>query len=524
MPTAKEPPAPPRRSFGMRLLDGIERIGNALPNPATLFLLFAALVLVASWWASRAGVSVIHPKDGSTLVAVNLLDAEGIRRACTHAVRNFTGFAPLGTVLVAMMGIGVAEATGLVGVLMRAFVLAVPRRWVTAAVIFVGVNASQAADAGLILLPPIAAMLFAAVGRHPLAGIAAAFASVAGGFGANLLPSQLDVLLAGFTQEAVKASNLAPGYSVQIVGNWIFLAVSTPLLTVLGTWVTHRFVEPRLGPWRPPAGAATAGGEGTLALSAVERRGLLAAGLALVATVGLLLALTVPAGAPLREASAPSLLQALRPFFESLVLWVLVLFLVPGIAYGVATGGIRRDHDVTRMAGEAMSSMGTYIVLAFCVAQFVAYFAWSNLGAILAIRGAETLQDLGLSGAPLLACFVLFAGMLNLFITSSTALWAILAPVFVPMFMLLGFSPEGTQVVFRIGDASTNIITPLMPYLPFILTCAQRYDPKAGTGTIMSMMLPYSLVFLPMWTLLLMLFYLFHWPIGPGVWMRAAGG
>jgi aminobenzoyl-glutamate transport protein len=529
--TTKPDPAtrPARRAPGVRLLDAIERIGNALPNPATLFLIFAGIVLLVSWWAASTGVSVVHPKDGSTLAAVNLLDAAGIRRIFTEAVRNFTGFAPLGTVLVAMLGIGIAEATGLVAVLMRAFVLGMPRGWITAAVVFVGINANQAADAGIILLPPVAALLFVAVGRHPLAGIAAAYAGVAGGFSANLLPSTLDVLLAGFTQEAVNASKLAPGTSVQVVGNWYFLAASTPFLTVLGTWVTHRFVEPRLGAWRRPdaaemESAARGGGASLAPITPEEGRGLWAAGIALVLTVGLLLALILPEGAPLRDAGARSALEGLKPFFDSLVLWVFILFFVPGLAYGIATRAIRSDHDVARMAGDTMGSMGMYIVLAFAAAQFVSFFAWSNLGAILAITGADTLRGWGLSGAPLLAGFVVFAAVLNLFITSASAKWAILAPVFVPMFMLLGFTPEATQLVFRIGDSSTNIVTPLMPYLPFILTCAQRYDPKAGTGTLVAMMLPYSLAFLPMWTVLLMLFYALGWPIGPGVGIHAAGG
>lgn len=501
-------PSPRRRSS---VLDFIERVGNSLPNPATIFVVLAALTLLASWVASVLHVQVPHPKDGTPLAAINLLNGAGVRRMFLEAVKNFTGFAPLGTVLVAMLGIGLAEGTGLIGVSLRAIVMSVPRAWLTATVVFVAINANQAADAGIIVLPPIAGLLFAAAGRHPFAGIAAAYAGVTGGFSANLLPATLDVLLAGFTQEAVDASKLLPGYHVQVLGNWYFLAVATPLLTLVGTWVTERVVEPRLGPWQ---GAA---GDGLQPLTADEKRGLAWAFVALAGTVVLALSLLLPAHAPLRDPAAPTAIERLRPFFDSMVVWVLLLFFVPGLAYGVAVKKLRSDHDVAKMAADTMATMGSYIVLAFVAAQFLSYFAWSNLGAILAVKGADGLRALGLQGAPLLVGFVLLSATVNLFITSASAKWAIMAPIFVPMFVLLGFSPEATQAVFRVGDSCTNIITPVFVYLPFIQSFMQRWDPKAGTGTILSLMLPYTLAFLPMWTLLLLAFHAFGWPIGPGV-------
>lgn len=500
----------PRRTFS--LLDAIERIGNRLPHPVTMFALMALIVLVASWLGERFGITAVHPRDGAVLAADNLLDREGIRRIFTDAVRNFVGFAPLGTVLVAMLGIGIAEASGMIAAALRAFVLAVPRSLLTAGVVFAGINANLAADAGIIVLPPLAALLFAAVGRHPLVGIAAAYAGVSGGFSANLLPTTLDVLLAGLTQEAVDASRLAPGYQVSILGNYWFMIAATPLLTILGTWVTHRFVEPRMGPWR------TEGSGDLHPLTPEERRGLAAAGAGLVATLVVMALLVLP-GAPLRGEGA-TLLEQLKPFFDSMVVWVFLLFFVPGLAYGLATRSVRNDHDVARMTGEAMASMGTYIVLAFTAAQFVSWFAWSNLGAILAIRGADLLRAMGLQDGPLIGAFVVFAAFLNLFTASASAKWAVMGPVFVPMFLLLGFTPEATQAVFRIGDSCTNVITPLMPYMPFIITYAQRYDPKAGSGTIVAMMLPYSVAFLIGWTGLVLLFYFAGWPIGPGVPMR----
>lgn len=503
----------PRRSVLASALDAIERIGNALPNPATLFLIMAAIVLVGSAVTASLGVTVLHPRDGSPITAVNLLSRDGVRRMFTEAVKNFTGFAPLGTVLVAMLGIGVAEATGLIGVAMRAFVMAMPRGLLTAAVVFAGVNANQAADAGIIILPPLGALLFAAAGRHPLAGLAAAYAGVSGGFSANLLPSTLDVLLAGFTQEAVTASKMLPGYHVSMLGNYWFMAAATPLLTVAGTWVTHRFVEPRLGKWEGESHAPLE------PLTREERRGLTAAGSAALVTAFGFLALVMPGWGPLRTEGA-STLERLKPFFDSMVMLVLLAFFVPGLAYGLVTRKIRNDHDVVRITSDTVATMAGYIVLAFCCAQFVSYFAWSNLGSIVAISGAQTLKGFGLEGAPLLIGFVLFAAAMNLLITSSSAMWAIIGPIFVPMFALLGFTPEGTQAAYRVGESATNIVTPLLPYMPFVLAAAQRYDRKAGTGTLISLMLPYAALFLVTWTALLMVFYALGWDIGPGVSMR----
>ncbi len=503
------PATSPRRRSA--LLDFVERTGNRLPHPVTMFGLLAFATLVASWLAATLGVQVPHPKDGTPLTAVNLLDAAGVRRMFLEAVRNFTHFAPLGTVLVSMLGIGLAEATGLIGVSLRAIVTCVPRSWLTATVVFVAINANQAADAGVIVLPPLAGMLFAAAGRHPLAGIAAAYAGVTGGFSANLLPATLDILLAGFTQEAVDGSKLLAGYKVQLLGNWYFLAVSTPLLTLVATWVTTRVIEPRLGPWQP----ATA--PEPQRLTAEERRGLRWAFAALGATVALAAAVTLVPGAPLHEAGAPTLLDRIRPFLDSMVVWVLLLFFVPGLAYGIATRRVRNDHDVAKLAGDTMATMGGYIVLAFVAAQFLSYFSWSNLGAILAVTGATTLQALGLQGAPLVVGLIMLVAGINLFVTSASAKWAIMAPIFVPMFLLLGLSPEATQLTFRVGDSCTNIITPIFVYLPYIQSYMQRYNPETGTGTIISLMLPYSLSFLPMWMLQLLVFYWLGWPIGPGV-------
>ncbi|NOT34395.1 MAG: AbgT family transporter [Candidatus Eisenbacteria bacterium] len=502
-----------------RLLDAIEHIGNRLPHPATLFVIFAVLVVIASAIAAQLGISVTHPKDGSLILPVNLLEREQLRRMFTDAPRNFTGFAPLGTVLVTMLGIGVAEGSGLVSAALRALVTRVPRSLLTATVVFAGIAAHTAADAGIIVLPPLAALVFIAFGRHPLAGVAAAFAGVAGGFSASLLPVPLDVLLAGLTQEAVDASRMLPGYRVQLLGNYWFMAAATPLLAVVGTWITSRIVEPRLGVW---SGETHGAPVTTPTADAAERRGLRAAGVAALATFATIAMLAAAPWSPLRIEGATTL-DRMKPFFDSIVTLVMLVTLIPGLAFGIAAGRIRSDHDVARMMSDSMGQMATYIVLAFTAAQFVNWFAWSNLGAIIAISGAEQLRSWGLTRAPLLTSFVMFSAVLDVFIASASAKWAILAPVFVPMFTLLGFTPEATQVVYRIGDSVTNVVTPLMPYMPFVLATVQRYSPRAGTGTVIAMMLPYALAFLVFWTALLLLFYGMHWPIGPGVGMRLAG-
>ncbi len=506
------PPPPPTRPALGRALDALERMGNRLPEPVTLFVLLALLVIVASAVSAHLGLHVLHPKDGTSIVAENLLTRENVRRMFTDAVKNFTGFAPLGLVLVAMIGMGVAEGSGLVAAALRGFVNGIPRSLLTAAIVFTGINANLAADAGIVVLPPLAALLFVSAGRHPLAGIAAGFAGVAGGFSANLLPSPLDALLAGSSQSALDASRLLPGYSVQILGNWFFLIASTFLLTLVGTWVTERVVEPRLGTWQGTSA-------GLAAPDPRERRALFAAALAALACLAVFAVLCLAPWAPLRLADGHGL-EAYKPLFDSIVVLVMVLFLVPGLAFGMVAGSVRSDRDVARMAGDSMATMGTYIVLAFVAAQFVNYFAWSNLAAIIAISGAHVLKSLSLGGTTLMVGLVLGSALLNLFTSSASAKWAIMAPVFVPLFVLLGFTPEGTQVIYRIGDSSTNIITPLMPYMPFVLAYVKKYEPRAGMGTLIALMLPYSLAFLIAWVGLLLAWSAAGWPIGPGVMLH----
>lgn len=495
------------RNFLYRTLDVVETVGNALPHPATLFALFAGSVVVGSAIVASFEFTAVHPSTGNVITPVSLFSGGGVRRMLTSMVSNFTGFVPLGTVLVAMLGVGVAEGSGLLTAALRALVLAAPRRLITLVVVFAGVLSNAASEAGYVILVPLGAVIFHAFGRHPLAGLAAAFAGVSGGYSANLMLGTVDPLLAGITQEMARI--IDPAYTVNPAANYYFMAASTFVITILGTLVTERIVEPRLGPYNGEAETIS-----MEHISAQERRGLRIAGLVTLCFIALLAVATIPEGALLRNPETGDLLHS--PFLNGIVGIIFLAFLLPGIAYGIATRSMRNDTQIINAMGKAMSTLGVYIVLVFFAAQFVAYFSWTNLGLITAIKGAELLRSIGLTGIPLVLSFILVASTMNLFMGSSSAKWAVMAPIFVPMFMLLGFTPELTQAAYRIGDSTTNVVTPMMSYFALIIAFAQKYVKDAGIGTIIAMMLPYSLTFLIGWSLFLILWMLLDLPVGPG--------
>ncbi|HPA95830.1 MAG: AbgT family transporter [Thermoanaerobaculia bacterium] len=495
----------PGKSLFFRLLDRVEAIGNALPHPATLFALLALGVILLSAVATAAGVGATHPGTGERIEVRSLLSGDGIRWLFENVVENFVRFPPLGLVLVAMVGIGVAEGSGLLAVLIRALVIKAPRRLITAAVVLAGIVSHVASEAGYVILIPLGAAIFLALGRHPLAGLAAAFAGVSAGFGANFLIASIDPVLAGLSESAARL--LDPAITISPAVNLYFMVASGCLLVVAGTWVTERIVEPRLGRY-----TGTEVAPPMAELTAVERRGLVAAGITLAATTLLFLLAVVPSWGILRTPGESVLHSA---FFRGLITAILFFFLAPGLAYGIATGSIRSDKDVVRQMTAAMGSLASYIVLVFFAAQFVYSFGYSNLGLVLAVRGAELLEGIGLTGVPLMIGFVLMSAFINLFMGSASAKWAIMAPVFVPMFMLLGYHPGLTQAVFRIGDSVTNVVTPMMSYFALIVAFAQKYDPRSGLGTLISTMLPYTLLFGLLWTLLLVGWMLLGLPVGP---------
>ncbi|MFN3952567.1 MAG: AbgT family transporter [Thermaurantimonas sp.] len=500
-----------------RFLSLIERAGNALPHPATLFFLFAVFVILLSGIVSIFDIQVIHPGNGTVIKPVNLISREGLDLILTKMVTNFTGFAPLGTVLVALLGIGIAEGSGLIGVVLRKIVLSSPPRLLTFVVVSAGVLSNTASEVGYVLLVPLAAIIFESAGRHPLAGLAAAFAGVSGGYSANLLLGTIDPLLAGLSEEAARI--IDKDYVVNPACNYYFMAVSTFLIAFVGTFVTERIVEPRLG-------KNFQRGEGVQAienLSVSERRGLKYALVTFLIFTGLLLVGLLPEKGVLRGSDG-SILKS--PFMNGIVALVFISAAVLGIAYGIGARTIKDDNDVMKGMSKSMETLGSYIVLVFFAAQFVAYFNWTNLGLITAVKGAEGLKalisTLGLENKYLMAAFIMvpfifLSAVINLVMGSASAKWAIMAPVFIPMLMLLGYSPEFTQVAYRIGDSVTNIISPMMSYFALIVAFIQRFQPKAGIGTVVSLMLPYSVFFLIGWILLLFVWILLGLPIGPGV-------
>lgn len=508
MPSAH---APGSRSLFQRFLNVVERLGNALPNPSTLFALLSVLVVLLSWLFSRMGVQVVHPATGQTIAVVNLLSLDGLHRFITSVVPNFAGFPPLGTVLACLVGIAVAERTGLIAALLRLIVLNSPPRLLTPMVIFGGIMSHSGGDVGYVLFIPLGAALFHAVGRHPLAGLAAAFAGVSGGFSANLLLGTIDPLLAGITQAAATTAGIKPGYVVYATANYYFLVAATFLLTATGWFVTEKIVEPRLGEYRGDAAR-----EPITPLTAAEKRGLAWTLAVNVTITGIIAWGLVPADGFLIDPKQPGLLTSY--FMRGLIFFIFLYGLASGLAYGLGARTIRNDHDVIRGMDASMATMASYIVMSFFCAQFLALFNWTNLGTIIAIEGATGIKALGLQDSPILlmVSLVFFTATVNLLIGSASAKWALLAPVFVPMFMLLGFTPELVQGAFRVGDSCTNIITPLMAYFPLIVTFASRYLPQTGIGTMISTMLPYSIAFLIAWTIMLMTWIWLRLPMGPG--------
>jgi len=501
------PAAPAKRSAIDRFLSIVERAGNALPHPATLFALLALAIVVASDLAVRLGISAIHPVSGETVAPVSLLSIEGLHRILRGMVTNFTGFAPLGTVLVALIGIGICESSGLIGALIRLVVLGAPRRLLTVVIVFAGVMSNAASEVGYVLLVPLAGIIFQAVGRHPIVGMAAAFAGVSGGYSANLLLGTVDPLLSGLTQEAARL--VLPEYLVNPACNYFFMVASTFLITVLGTLVTERIVAPRFGRYEGAVAAPELD-----RLKPEEKRGLWFAFGALVVVTAVLLSGLLPEDGFLREIGTGSVIHS--PFLSGIVTIIFLTGTILGVAYGVGARTVKSDADVVKGMSQQMSAMGGYLVLVFFAAQFVAFFGWSNLGLIFAVHGAEFLRDAGLHDVPLLLAFIVLASIINLAMGSASAKWAIMAPVFVPMFALLGYSPELTQAAYRVGDSVSNVISPMMSYFALIIAFFQKYEPKAGLGTVVATMLPYTFVFLIGWSVLFVAWLLLELPLGPG--------
>ena len=497
------------------ILGFIEKIGNKLPNPTMLFVYLSVITILLSFVLERLGVGVSYKaiKDGqiSQLSAnvVNLLSADSIRIFVSSVLKNFTGFYPLGVVFAIILGIGVADKAGLLSALVKKIALKSSKKWVTPIVIFLGVMSNVASSVGYAVLIPLGAILFAGFGRHPIAGLAAAFAGVSGGWSANLLIGTNDPMFAAFSTQA--ASVLNPDYVVLATANWYFMIASTFLIVIVGSFVTDRIVEPRLGKFSFE-GALNLGERDQI--SAEQKRGLKFALIVTVVFAVLLLAALLPSNSLFGAKEGESFTKSV--FMHSIIIFMMLFFIVAGAAYGAGAGTIKNSGDAVKFMEQAVAELSGFLVLIFFAAQFTYLFNASNIGLVLSIKGSVFLKDIGLTGLSLIIVFIVVIAFINLFIAVDSAKWAMMAPIFVPMFMNLGLSPELTQAAFRIGDSTTNIITPLMPFFVLIVAFMQRYDKGLKIGSVVSIMLPYTVAFLLSWAALMSVWYVFDLPLGPG--------
>lgn len=502
MPNKKQ-----KKTLFQRFLNGIETLGNRLPDPFLLFAILAGGVIVVSVIFSLFNASVVHPGTGETLEIKNLLSNEGIEFILTEMLANFTGFAPLGLVLAMMLGIGLTEKVGFLDDAIQRTILKSPPALVTYTVIFVGIMGNIASDAANVLIPPLAAMVFYRIGRNPIAGLVAGFAATGAGFTANLIPVGTDALLAGISTEAAQIYDA--DFVVTPIDNWYFSIVSVLVLTIVGGLITSRVIEPRLGKYE--------GDEVEHDMKEKHPKADKAFRNAIIAGALFLLALAVVIflpDSPLRGEGGTIIPS---PFISGIVPVILFFFLTIGVTYGITLGNIKSSKDVSKYMTESIKDLSGYIVLIFAISQFIAFFSWSNIGTWLAVNGADFLTSINFTGIGLIIGYILLTASLNFFITSGSAKWALEAPVFIPMFMKLGYHPAFIQASYRVADSSTNIITPLFPYLVVILSFMQRYDKRAGLGSLIALMIPYTFAFLITWIILILIFFFGGIPFGPGI-------
>ena len=507
--TEPRPSGDPQHGPVAAVLRWVERVGNRLPDPAALFVVALVAVWIASWLL--AGHEFTLPaKDGArTLTVENQLSGSSLAAFLANMVRAFTGFAPLGVVLVALLGVGVAEHTGFIRAGLRGLIALTPRSLLSPMLLLVAIVSHTAADVGYVLVIPLGGVIFHAAGRHPLAGIACAFAGVSGGFGANFIPSAIDPLLQGFTQAA--AQILDPAREVNPLCNWLFTSVSSVLVIVIGWILTDLVIEPRLR--STPLDGEGSGDDESAPLSPSERRGVWAGVASMGVGLLLLLLAVLPADSPMRAENG-QLSSFTAPLMQSMIPLIFLLFLIPGAVYGYVAGTVSSHRDLVAGMSNAMSTMGYYLTMIFFCAQFTSVFAKSNLGALMAVEGAEFLKALGLPGMLTIGGIILLSAVVNMFVGSASGKWALLAPVFVPILMQVGLSPELTQAAYRVGDSATNIVTPLMPYFPLVVAFCQRWVKGTGMGTVISLMLPYSVAFLAIWSVFLGAYWAVGIPLG----------
>ncbi len=499
-----------KKSRLYRFLKWVEVAGNKLPHPFLLFVGLVVIVMVLSFILSKIGVQVKHPVKDEVVAVRNLLGREGIQYILLNLLKNFTGFRPLGLVLSMMIGIGLAEKAGLMSAFMRKFILGAPEKLLIMAIFLIGICGNIASDAAVIIVPPLAGAIFYGAKKNPIVGVAAGYAAACAGFTANLLIAGTDALLAGITEEA--SHIIDPSITVSPLVNYYFMFVSTILLTVVGTWITKRYVEKQAGEYIPEDGIEI--NTEKYELSDKEVKGLRSAGIATLIYWGIVIAVLIPENSVLRGAGG-SIIKS--PFIKGIIPFILFWFITVGIAYGRKAGTIKEGSDVPKLMTKAMEGMAGYIVFVFVIAQFVSFFNWTNLGLILAVKMGDLLKAANFTGFPMVIGVVLVTMFINLFLGSGSAKWTLLSPVFVPMFMMLDYSPEFAQLSYRIGDSTTNAISPLFPYIAIVLGFMQKYKKDAGLGTLFSLILPYTVGFGLIWILQLAVWFIFKLPIGPGI-------
>lgn len=485
-----------------KYLNLVEKVANKLPDPFFLFLILALIVLLASWLLNYLGVTAIHPGNSEIIEVNNLLEKDYLQKIFTSMVDNFINFPPLGLVLASMLGIGIAEKSGFFAAALKQSILKLPDRLLVPMVCFISVNSSMIADAGNVVIPPLAGFLFAASGRNPIAGVCASYASIVGGFSANLAITALDPLLSELTNSA--ALVIDNSYIVYPTANYYFMIASVFLVTIVCTFITNKVVLKRLDSNYEIKEIDVQN------LTKKENKALWISYLAVFVMIIAMILLSSGKNAFFKDSEGN-----LTILFKSIISLIIIVFGLSGTIYGFISGSVRSGKDVVKMMTDSMNSMGVYILLAFAAGQFLAYFSWSNLGIISAIKGASFIKSMNLEGLPVIVLFLIFSMILNVFIASASAKWTILAPVFVPMFMLLGYSPELAQLVYRVADSTTNMITPLLPYFPLIIVYAKKFDPDISMGKLLSSLLPYSFALIIVWGIFLMLWVYFEFPLGP---------
>ncbi|USD42710.1 AbgT family transporter [Vibrio sp. SCSIO 43135] len=490
------------------IIDKIEKFGDKIPHPFYMFIFLCLAIMALSWIVAKFGGSVIHPLTQDEVAVKNLLSGDGLVYMLNSAIGNFIAFKPLGLVLSMMLAVGLVQEVGLADSAIKQSLLNAPKKFVTASIFITGIIGNLASDAAFILVPPLAGIIFSATNRNPVVGIAAGFVAVAAGFTANVFIAGTDVLLSGISTEA--ASIIAPT-EVSPAANWYFMLISVPLLVITGTIITDKYIEPKFDKQISESNQNTEESE-KYQVSEEQKSALKWSGIASMLFIGVCVALIAPESSPLRNEDGglvPS------PFLSGIIPIIMAFFILNAIVYGIKAKVITKPSDVPELMARSLNGIGGYIVLVFVIAQFIAWFNWSNLAVYVAVNGAETLSHIQMPKLLMLATFMLLAGVMNLIVFSGSAQWAIMAPVFIPLFMLLDISPEYTQMAYRIADSTTNIISPTNPYIPMVLALIAKYNSNVKFGTFLAMMIPYAAILFTVWGGMFLLFTLTGLPVGP---------